>query len=147
MQRRRMVETRASSSEGFHIVVAHDRSRGIGKDGSMPWNLPKDMSYFKSLTSEPRTPGNRNAVIMGRATWESIPLKFRPLQHRFNIVISRCLKRCHCVIDSDTDCLRTTRCAAGHSGLVTTVNRSRLLKTLSPLWPWLLNNRILTQFL
>lgn len=34
-------------------------------------------------------PGAMNAVIMGRKTWDSIPPKFRPLQNRLNIVISR----------------------------------------------------------
>ena len=34
-------------------------------------------------------PGARNAVIMGRKTWESIPAKFRPLAGRLNIVLSR----------------------------------------------------------
>jgi dihydrofolate reductase / thymidylate synthase len=31
----------------------------------------------------------RNAIIMGRKTWESIPFRFRPLSGRLNIVISR----------------------------------------------------------
>ena len=31
----------------------------------------------------------RNAVIMGRKTWESIPLRFRPLTNRLNVVVTR----------------------------------------------------------
>ena len=30
----------------------------------------------------------RNAVLMGRKTWESIPKKFRPLPDRMNIILS-----------------------------------------------------------
>ena len=33
--------------------------------------------------------GKRNAVIMGRKTWDGIPPKFRPLKERHNQVISR----------------------------------------------------------
>lgn len=47
------------------------------------------MKYFKQLTTEPPTAGQRNAVLMGRATWESIPEKFRPLPGRINCVLTR----------------------------------------------------------
>jgi dihydrofolate reductase / thymidylate synthase len=57
------------------------------------------MEHFKSVTtsmgiddsSSLGTNGNRmiNAVIMGRATWESIPPRFRPLAGRLNVVLSR----------------------------------------------------------
>lgn len=46
------------------------------------------MKYFKDLTSTAKY-GKRNAVIMGRKTWDSIPAKFRPLRDRVNIVLSR----------------------------------------------------------
>ena len=45
------------------------------------------MKYFARVTST--APENKtNAVIMGRNTWESIPLKFRPLPGRANIVLT-----------------------------------------------------------
>ena len=73
----------------FQLVVAATRKLGIGKHGSMPWKLPGDMAYFKELTSKTADSSKQNAVIMGRKTWESIPLKFRPLPGRINVVLTR----------------------------------------------------------
>ncbi len=46
------------------------------------------MALFAQLTKWTNDPGKRNAVIMGRKTWESIPEKNRPLANRLNIVLS-----------------------------------------------------------
>lgn len=73
----------------FDVVVAADAKLGIGKGGTLPWKLPGDMAYFKRVTSTTSDPAKRNAVVMGRKTWDSIPAKFRPLPNRLNIVISR----------------------------------------------------------
>ncbi|KAJ8489802.1 hypothetical protein ONZ51_g2713 [Trametes cubensis] len=70
------------------IVVAATRNNGIGRNSQLPWRLSKEMAFFKKLTTT-SPEGTINAVVMGRATWESIPKKFKPLPQRANIVISR----------------------------------------------------------
>ena len=73
------------------IVVAVGSEDGaIGKDGSLPWpRLPEDMVRFRHVTCTTRDPDCRNAVIMGRKTWESLPPRARPLPGRLNVVLSR----------------------------------------------------------
>jgi dihydrofolate reductase len=73
----------------FDVVVAADREWGIGKMNALPWpKLRGDLAHFKRVTSE-ASAGRRNAVIMGRKTWESAEVAGRPLPRRLNIVITR----------------------------------------------------------
>jgi dihydrofolate reductase / thymidylate synthase len=74
--------------QNFSIIVAATQKGGIGCKNSIPWRLKPDMDYFKTITTDCKD-GMKNAVIMGRKTWESIPPKFRPLPGRHNIVLSR----------------------------------------------------------
>src|SRR5579885_2827290 len=71
------------------IIMAVDQNNGIGKNNSLPWNIKKDMKYYKEKTLTTNDSNMKNVVIMGRKTYESIPAKFRPLTGRINIVISR----------------------------------------------------------
>lgn len=69
----------------FSVIAAVDKNYGIGNHGKIPWGLPSDMKYFNRITN-----GNgKNAVVMGRVTWESLPEHHRPLKNRLNIIISR----------------------------------------------------------
>jgi dihydrofolate reductase/thymidylate synthase len=73
----------------FSIIVAFDAQYGIGKNGRLPWQLSLDLKHFKELTTAVTDPSKKNALIMGRKTWESLPLKFRPLPGRVNMVLSQ----------------------------------------------------------
>ncbi|GAA5903724.1 hypothetical protein JCM8208_006559 [Rhodotorula glutinis] len=69
------------------LVVAATPSNAIGRNSTLPWRLSKEMAYFARITKGEQ-PG-RNAVIMGRKSWEGIPSRFRPLPERENVVVSR----------------------------------------------------------
>lgn len=64
-------------------VVAVDDNWGIGKNNSMPWYNKSDFKWFKSVTQG-------NAVVMGRNTWDSLPVK--PLPNRDNYVLTSDLR-------------------------------------------------------
>ncbi|XP_073036060.1 bifunctional dihydrofolate reductase-thymidylate synthase 1-like isoform X1 [Primulina eburnea] len=82
-------DTQLPTQRTYQVVVAATRDMGIGKDGKLPWRLPADLKFFKEITMETSDPGRKNAVVMGRKTWESIPSQFRPLPGRLNIVLTR----------------------------------------------------------
>ena len=69
------------------LIVAATLANGIGRAGRLPWRLSHDMAYFAHVTTN-APQGSRNALIMGRNTWESIPAKNRPLKDRTNVVIT-----------------------------------------------------------
>jgi dihydrofolate reductase len=64
------------------LVWAQAAGGVIGADGGLPWHLPEDLARFRTLTTGA-------TVVMGRATWESLPAAFRPLPRRTNVVLSR----------------------------------------------------------
>ena len=67
----------------YDLIVASSLNRGIGANGTLPWNLKPDLKMFKSITS---SGSHTNALIMGRKTFESLN---QALPSRLNIVISR----------------------------------------------------------
>ena len=64
------------------LIVAVGLNNEIGKNNTLIWHLPADMKFFKEKTTG-------HCIITGRKNYESIPLKFRPLPNRTNIVITR----------------------------------------------------------
>ncbi len=64
------------------LIVAMDSDRGIGKNNDLMWHLPNDMRFFRETTID-------NIVVMGRKNYDSIPLKYRPLDRRKNAILTR----------------------------------------------------------
>ena len=62
----------------YSLIVAASDNNVIGKNGTMPWHLKRDLQRFKELTTN-------QAVIMGRKCYESIG---KPLPNRLNVVIT-----------------------------------------------------------
>ncbi len=61
------------------IIVAIARNYAIGRNNDLLWHLPADLKRFKQITSG-------KCVVMGKKTWESLPIK--PLPGRKNIIIT-----------------------------------------------------------
>ncbi len=64
------------------VIAAVGRNGVIGRDGGLAWRDPQDARYFRDTTMGA-------PVIMGRKTWDSLPLRFRPLPGRRNLVVTR----------------------------------------------------------
>lgn len=63
------------------VLIAASSSNGvIGREGDLPWRLPRDLKRFKRLTKG-------HPMLMGRKTWESIGK--RPLPGRPTVVVTR----------------------------------------------------------
>jgi dihydrofolate reductase len=73
------------------IIVAVARNWAIGLNNGLLWHIPEDFRWFKKHTAG-------HPVVMGRRTWESLPVK--PLPGRKNVVIT----------DDPSDCFPGTVC-------------------------------------
>lgn len=73
------------------LIVARAKNGAIGREGSIPWEVPEDLKFFQRETVG-------GAIIMGRNTWESLP--FKPLPKRLNIVVSSNSKAAEVVFPS-----------------------------------------------
>jgi dihydrofolate reductase len=73
----------------FNIILAVDEKNWLWKKNKLPWSLPSDMKYFTDITTRTEKLWKINAVIMWRKTWESIPIKFKPLKNRVNCILTK----------------------------------------------------------
>jgi dihydrofolate reductase len=107
----------------INVAIAITGNGGIGLKGGLPWpHLKTDMALFSKRT----TGAGRNAVLMGKNTWLSIPEGRRPLKNRTNIIISSSLPAstsCH-IFSSIYDAL--THCEAAKYDELWIIGGSRI---------------------
>ena len=64
------------------LIYSTTKNGFIGKNGKLLYRIPEDITRFRNLTTD-------HIVIMGRKTYEDIPLNFRPFKNRINVILSR----------------------------------------------------------
>ena len=64
------------------MIAAMSTNRVIGINNDLPWHLPDDFKFFQT-----KTKGHH--VVMGRKNYESLPLRFRPLPNRINLIMTK----------------------------------------------------------
>lgn len=87
-------EARRRQCDGFIYVrdadvVAVDQAWGIGHSGELPWpKLKGDLAHVRAITDDAPA-GKRNAIIMGRRTWEAKRAGQKPSPRHLTVVVSR----------------------------------------------------------
>lgn len=69
-------------SPALSLIAAVARNGAIGRGNALLWQEAEDQRRFRRLTMG-------HPVLMGRQTWESLPVRFRPLPGRRNLVLTR----------------------------------------------------------
>ncbi len=65
-----------------NVIIACDQYGTIGNQGKLPWpNLSGDLKRFREIT-------DGHVVVMGRKTWQSLPMFPKGLPGRTNVVIT-----------------------------------------------------------
>lgn len=63
-------------------------NKAIGLNNNLLYKIPKELNNFKNITQLTNN-SKKNAVLMGSKTFMSIPSNFKPLDNRFNLIISK----------------------------------------------------------
>lgn len=88
----------------FEVIVAASRNRVMGVNGGLPWGmaLKQDLARFSKLT-------RGHVVLMGRKTWDSLPVK--PLPDRKHVIITSTPERYTTEYATDRETTRFCRIA------------------------------------
>jgi dihydrofolate reductase/thymidylate synthase len=72
-------------------VYLYQNKLAIGRNNKLLFKLKEDLRFFKNITTDSLSQDSKlskNIVLMGRKTWDSIPIKHKPLNNRINFVLT-----------------------------------------------------------
>ncbi|KAL4659307.1 dihydrofolate reductase-like [Arapaima gigas] len=76
----------------IRLIAAACRNGGIGNEGGLPWNLPKEFQFFLDTVRTVSKPGKKNLIVWGRDCWFSAPESLHPIANSLHAILSRTLK-------------------------------------------------------
>ena len=82
-----------NKSINFNAIVAMNNiDQGIGFKENLPWNIKEDNDYFMRVVETTQNKNKKNAVIVGRITWKSIPKESSIFKSCVMILVSNTIK-------------------------------------------------------
>ena len=74
----------------MNLIVALCKSNnGIGFENGIHDRLSNDLKNFQQITIKTFKPNTKNMLVMGRKTWDSLPVKSKPLKNRLNVILTK----------------------------------------------------------
>ncbi|XP_033823697.1 zgc:153031 [Periophthalmus magnuspinnatus] len=87
-----METEKAQERKPVRLIAAACHGLGIGKDGTLPWNLPSEFQYFLKNITGVSEPGKKNMLIWGKRCWFSSPEDMFPVANTLHVVLSNTLE-------------------------------------------------------
>ncbi|XP_029108252.1 dihydrofolate reductase [Scleropages formosus] len=108
----------------IRLIAAACKNRGIGREGELPWNLPKEFRFFLDTITMVSNPDKKNLLVWGKHCWFSTPESLHPFANSLHVVLSRTLRavpqHAH-YICSDFDSVIRLACTPPLDDLVETI--------------------------
>ena len=74
------------------IVAMNDKSRGIAYKDQIPWSIKEDLDYYIRVITTTTDKNERNAIIFGTKSWDTLPENQKPINPCLNIILTKTRK-------------------------------------------------------
>ena len=86
----------------YAIAAMCDATRGIGYKNKLPWSLPNEYNYFLCVSTRVKDQTKRNAVVIGRLTFDSL-IQSKIIPNYIYVVVSNTVTKQELNLDNQID--------------------------------------------